>query len=142
MYSLSLKKWEDYLITGLRISLGVIFIWFGGLKVAGYNPVFELVNSTFPLFATENGNILLGLFEVAIGAGLLFNLFYIFVHVVLILHLLGTFMTFIYAPELMFNPGFPILTFAGEFVFKNATLAMAGLVVMAHERRKKHLKLI
>ncbi|MEX2090738.1 MAG: hypothetical protein WD989_01225 [Candidatus Paceibacterota bacterium] len=135
MSSFSNKRWEDYLIKGLRISLGLIFVWFGTLKVAGYNPVFEIVNSTFPFFAAGAGNIILGLAETAIGVGLLFNVFSVFVHVILILHLLGTFTTFIFAPRLMFDPYFPILTFSGEFVFKNATLAMAGLVVLAHERR-------
>ena len=132
-----MKKWEDYLITGLRVSLGLIFVWFGGLKIAGYDPVFEIINSAFPFLASGTGYLILGIGEVAIGIGLLFNIFYLCVHVVLIFHLMGTFSTFVLTPETMFNPKFPILTLAGEFVFKNAALAMAGLVVMAHERRKR-----
>lgn len=137
MYSISLKKWEDYLIVALRVSLGVMFIWFGALKVAGHNPVFELVNSTFPFMATETGNLMLGLFEIAIGVGLMLNIFYLLVNVILVLHLLGTFMTFLFAPEFMFDPYFPILTFSGEFVVKNATLVIAGLLVMVHEKIRR-----
>jgi putative oxidoreductase len=125
------------MITGLRLSLAVIFIWFGGLKIAGYDPVYDIINSSFPFMAEGPGYLLLGIGEVAIGIGLLLNIFYLFVHSALIFHLIGTFSTFVFAPDLMFDPKFPILTLAGEFVFKNATLAMAGLVVMAHERRKR-----
>lgn len=125
------------MITGLRWSLAAIFIWFGALKLFGYDPVYEIINSSFPFMAEGPGYLILGIGEVAIGLGLLFNIFYIVVHLVLLIHLVGTFSTFVFAPELMFSPRFPILTLAGEFVFKNATLAMAGLVVMAHERSKK-----
>lgn len=126
---------EKNLLVGLRLSLGAIFFWFGALKVAGYNPVFEIVNSTFPLLANGAGAMILGLVETLIGLGLFFNIFPIVIHIALILHLSGTFLTFIFAPELMFQPYFPILTLAGEFVFKNAALAMAGLVVLMHKNK-------
>lgn len=132
------RKWEDVLVAALRLSLGIIFIWFGGLKVVGYNPVYEIVQASFPIFATETGNIVLGALETAIGLGLLFSIFPLVTHVALLLHLAGTFMVFVLAPSLMFDPYFPILTLAGEFVFKNATLAMAGLVVLAHARRRSY----
>jgi uncharacterized membrane protein YkgB len=50
-----------------------------------------------------------------------------------VLHLLGTLSVFFLAPEIMFQPYFPLLTFDGEFVFKNLVLAFAALVVLAHE---------
>ncbi len=121
------------LIKYLRLSLGLIFFWFGALKVAGYNPVYEIVNASFPMLATSTGNIVLGVLETLIGLGLLTNIFKKITHTVLILHLLGTFSVFFTAPELMFNPHFPILTLSGEFVFKNITLVIAGLVVLAHK---------
>ena len=134
-----LLRLEDYLIMGLRVSLGFIFFWFGALKVAGYNPVFEIVYSTFPLLAQGTGNAALGIAEAVIGAALLLSWFPLFIHALLIFHLSGTFLAFFSAPELMFDPYFPILTLSGEFVFKNATLAIAGLVVLIHERKKRAL---
>lgn len=125
---------EKLLIFALRVSLGLIFFWFGALKVIGYNPVYEIVYSTFPLFATGIGNVVLGLIEAAIGIGLLWNAFRPLVHGALLLHLVGTFSTFFMAPSLMFDPYFPILTLSGEFVFKNITLAIAGLVVASRNR--------
>ena len=123
---------QKFSISALRISLGIVYFWFGALKVAGYNPVYEIVYSTYPFFVSKSGNLILGALEFAIGLGLLFNIFRHLTHLALFLHLLGTFLVFFTAPELMFDPYFPILTLSGEFVFKNAVLALAGLAVFAH----------
>lgn len=114
--------------------MGLVFFWFGALKLFGYNPVYEIVYASFPWFAYGVGNLILGTGETLIGIGLLSNVFRNFTHTVLILHLAGTFITFITGPELMFQPNFPILTLEGEFVFKNLVLAFAGLVVLSHQK--------
>lgn len=119
----------------MRISLGLVFFWFGALKLFGYNPVYEIVYASFPWFAYGIGNLILGAGEALIGIGLLANFFRKLTHAVLILHLAGTFTVFITGPELMFSPYFPVLTLAGEFVFKNIVLAMAGLVVLTQGKK-------
>lgn len=124
------------LLAGLRLSLGLIFFWFGILKVFGYNPVYDLVYAVHPILVTATGNFLLGAVEALIGLLLLINVLPRVTHIVLVVHLLGTFLTFLTAPELMFDPHFPVLSLAGEFVFKNVTLAMAGLVVLAYSPGK------
>lgn len=129
-----MKNYKNRLIVALRISLGLVFFWFGVLKVFGYNPVYEIVYTSFPFFAAGIGNLILGIGETLIGLGLLTNFFSKFTHAVLILHLAGTFAVFITGPELMFNPHFPILTLSGEFVFKNVVLAVSGLVVLTHSK--------
>lgn len=128
---------ENKLITVLRVTLGFIFLWFGLLKAAGYNPVFELVHGTYPILASDIGNIALGVFEVGLGLLLLSDKFRLITHTLILLHLLGTLITFITTPHLMFDPHFPILSLSGEFVFKNIALAAAGLVVLAHEKRRR-----
>ena len=133
---LASERSRRFAIAGLRWSLALIFIWFGGLKVFGYNPVYEIVNSTWPMFATPVGNQVLGWFEMLIGIALVINTFPAMTHAVLLGHLAGTFATFIIAPHLMFEPYFPILTLAGEFVFKNVTLAMAGIVILLYEKHQ------
>lgn len=135
-----LKGVEDKVITLFRLSLGLIFLWFGLLKIAGYNPVFDIVNGTFPYFATGHGNIILGVAETLIGVLLLVNLLPLLVHVALIIHLLGTLLAFFTASDVLFSPQFPVLTLAGEFVFKNISLAVGGVLVMIHERRRKELE--
>ena len=129
---MKINKWfnSQNSLSALRISLGLVFFWFGALKVAGYNPVYDIVNASFPMFATDTGNIILGAIEALIGLGLLVNRYAKITHISLVLHLLGTFYVFISAPYLMFDPHFPVLTLAGEFVFKNAVLATAGIVLL------------
>ena len=135
------KKCEDALIVALRISIGIIFVWFGFLKISGHNPVADLVQySMVPFFADGNGLIILGALEAIIGILILSNRFLVFTYTVMLLHLAGTFSTFIYGWHLVFSPYFPILSMGGEFVVKNVVLIIAGLVVLAHEERGRMIK--
>ena len=36
----------------LRVSLGLVYLWFGALKVVGMSPVVELVRAAHPSLAT------------------------------------------------------------------------------------------
>src|SRR3989344_550979 len=127
---------ENFLLKVLRVVIGVVFIWFGALKILGYNPVFDLIyNSMAPFLASGVGLIVLGIVEVFIGAMLLSNRARFLTHLLLVLHLLGTFSTFIFGWHVIFDPYFPILTLAGEFVVKNFILVMSGLVVLIHKSR-------
>jgi len=56
-----------YGILALRISLGVIFVWFGVLKVIGDSPVYDLVASTVYLVPPEFFVPFLGFWEIAVG---------------------------------------------------------------------------
>ncbi len=131
-----MKRIEDYLIIGLRLSIALVFFWFGALKFFGYNPVAHIIAGTFPMLAGDNGTLFLGIVEVVIGIGLAINIFPIITHLALVGHLAGTMLTLVVAPSLMFSPHFPILTLEGEFVIKNIVLAMAGIVVLIHERHR------
>ena|SRR3989344_7264038 len=135
---MSLSKYENTLITLLRIVIAIVFIWFGALKVLGYNPVADLIyNSMAPFLAVGNGLIILGSVEIFIGLMLLINRFLRFTHVLLVLHLLGTFSTFIYGWDILFEPTFPILSLSGEFVIKNLVLVISGLVILVHESKRR-----
>ena len=129
-------RYESAAVRVLRLSIATVFIWFGLLKVLGYNPVFDLINAVTPFLAVMPGLAVLGWFETAIGVGLLVNRFRVATHAILAMHLAGTFLTFVTAPELMFTPAFPILSLAGEFVVKNLVLAIAGIVVLLHESHR------
>ena len=132
----NLYHFENKLIVALRVSLGLVFFWFGALKVFGLTPVAEVVGIVSPFLATEVGIIILGAVEVLIGICLMFNWFSKTSLVALVSHLLGTFLVFIMGPEMMFQPYFPILTLTGEFVFKNIVLVIGGLVVLCHDPKK------
>jgi|SRR3989338_886413 len=130
----SAALYEKKLFTLLRYSLAFVFVWFGVLKIAGFNPVFDLINAVMPLAASGPGFIALGVVETLIGMGLFLNRARFFIHSLLLLHLSGTFLTFIVGTDIVFVPYFPVLSLAGEFVVKNLVLAVSGLVVLAHER--------
>jgi putative oxidoreductase len=123
-------------LPSLRILLGLLFVWFGGLKVAGVSPVKAMVAATLP-WADPNVIVpVLGGIEVLLGLGLLSGVALRLVLPALALHLTGTFLTFVMLPAQMFNSSDPLLlTENGEFVTKNLVLISATLVLFAHASR-------
>ena len=125
-------------LTLLRISLGVVFVWFGALKVANVTPVGELVAGTLRFVDPTWFVPFLGGVEVALGLGLLLGRAITVVSAVLVAHLCGTFMVLVMQPELAFQNGNPLLlTTIGEFVIKNVVLIASALVLAARLREVK-----
>lgn len=119
----------------LRISLGVVFIWFGALKVANATPVADLVASTVPWVDRTWFVPTLGTVEVVLGLALLVGRGLTIVTVILVGHLCGTFLVLVMEPQLAFQNGNPLLlTTIGEFVVKNVVLISAALVLAAKLR--------
>ena len=114
----------------LRLSLGVVFIWFGALKLFDVSPVAGLVAGTIPL--PESALLpLLGAFEVVLGLALAMGI-HPAVAMVAAGHLTGTFLVLLVSPEVAFQNGNPLLlTTEGEFVVKNLVLIAAALTVTA-----------
>ena len=122
-------------VPALRILLGVVFIWFGALKIANVSPVFALVAGTLPWAPPHLIVPLLGVVEVALGIGLVTGFMLRLVLPALAAHLAGTFMTFVMLPQLMFRHHDPLLLTAdGEFVLKNLVLISATLVLIVYAR--------
>lgn len=113
----------------LRISLGVVFLWFGALKVVGLSPVADLLEKTVWWLPSSTTVMVLGVLEVAIGLGLTFRIAPRLILLLFTLQMIGTFLTFFVVPGMMFE-GNPLkLTVLGEFVVKNLVLLAAGLSV-------------
>ena len=120
-------------LPGMRILLGVLFVWFGGLKVVGQSPVENIVAGTVPLGDPDLVVGSLGVVEVLLGAALVAGLALRLVLPILAGHLGGTFLTFVMLPELMFrDSNVLLLTESGEFVTKNLVLIAATLVLVTH----------
>jgi putative oxidoreductase len=118
----------------LRGSLGLVFIWFGALKLVGDSPVASLMAATVPWVPIGALLPLLGWVEVAIGVSLLVGRPRRLTLLALAVHLTGTFLTFIMAPNLVVQHGNPLLLTAdGEFVLKNLVLITGALLLLAHE---------
>jgi uncharacterized membrane protein YkgB len=122
----------------LRISLGVVFVWFGALKVFDVSPVSDLVGKT--VYWVDPGWFVpaLGVFEMVVGSLLLLGRALRFTLFLFVAQMVGTFVTFVVLPEVTFQDGNPLLlTVEGEFVVKNLVLLSAALVVGTTVRRRR-----
>ncbi len=127
-----------YGILALRVSLGVVFVWFGALKVIGESPVEELILAT--VYGVPEGAFLIGLgvWEVVIGLGLLFAVALRTTLFLFFLQILGTFSVLVVRPDIAFQGLNPfLLTTEGEFVIKNLVLLSAGFVVGGTVHRER-----
>jgi putative oxidoreductase len=116
----------------LRGAFGVVFIWFGMLKVVGSSPVSDFVAGTLPWLDRAWLVPVVGLVEVAIGIGMIAGRRMFLMCVVLVAHLAGTFLSLIMQPGVAFQRGNPLLlASAGEFVVKNLVFIAAALVLAA-----------
>jgi putative oxidoreductase len=115
----------------LRAALGLVYLWFGGLKVANRSDIFDLVAATLPFVNPHVFVPLLGVFEIILGIGLITGRLPKLVLLGVLGHLAGTFLSVITAPSFMWHHGNPLLlTMDGEFVLKNLVLISAALVLM------------
>jgi uncharacterized membrane protein YkgB len=114
----------------LRISLGVVFLWFGLLKIFDVSPVSSLVAKTIYWFDPDLVVPALGAVEVFVGACLLAGRLMRIALPLLVLQMAGTFLVLVLLPGVAFRDGNPLLlTVEGEFVIKNLVLLSAGLVL-------------
>jgi uncharacterized membrane protein YkgB len=117
-------------ITLLRVALGIVFVWFGALKLVGRSPVADLVAQTVYWIPPAVVVPVLGVWEVVVGLGLLARVALRVVLFLFWLQMAGTFLVLVVRPDIAFQSGNPLLlTVPGEFVIKNLVLIAAGLVI-------------
>ena len=129
-----MRKWG---IPVLRVALGIVFLWFGALKIFGVTPVADLVGQTYSFFPVTEFLVFLGVWEVVIGIGLILKIFLRSVLAMLWLQMLGTFIASILEPSMFFNGNIFLLTIEGEFLVKNLVLVASGIVIGGHEVKKR-----
>jgi uncharacterized membrane protein YkgB len=130
-------------LTFLRISIGIIFFWFGVLKFfEGLSPaegiaIRTIDTLTFHLLPEKVIIVGLATWEVLIGIGLLLNVFMRETLLLLFLQMIGTFTPLFLFPSDVFHV-FPIaLTLEGQYIVKNIVLISAGIVLGATVRGGK-----
>lgn len=132
----TIQKLQQFSVPLLRIAIGLVFVWFGALKVANVTPLADFVANTLPWFDRAWVVPLLGGFEIVLGLALLAGRFLTIVCAALVAHLTGTFLSVAMQPDVVFQHGNPLmLTTEGEFVVKNIVFIAAGLVIAARYRR-------
>jgi putative oxidoreductase len=120
-------------VTALRIALGIVFVWFGALKIVGHSPVIALIQTAFPFMPEPFFLRFLGVWEIAIGAGLISGIALRLTLVLFLAQMSGTLSAPLMAPSMFFAHGnLLLLTTQGEFVVKNIVLITAGLVIAAY----------
>jgi len=114
----------------MRIALGIIFFWFGALKlVPGLSPAEELVRSTVFFVAPDLFQPLLAVWEMAIGLGLILGQFMRLTLLLLFLQMPGTLLPVFVVPQSVFT-WFPFgLTLEGQYIVKNLALVTAAIVL-------------
>ena len=133
---------EQYGYLILRISIAIVFIWFGGLKPLGISPAESLVRGTVYWVDPDIFVPLLGWWEVAIGVTLLFRPLVRIAILLLFLQIPGTFLPLVLLPEVTFTH-FPYgLTTEGQYIIKNLVIIGAALVIGGTVRRDEKREML
>jgi len=126
--------------TLLRLSLGLVFLWFGALKfLPGGSPAENLAGRT--VAALSGGRIppslslpVLAGWECLIGLGLLTGTFLRLILALLFLQMVGTLTPLVLFPHEVFTRIPFVPTLEGQYIIKNLVLISAGVVVGATVR--------
>ncbi|WP_424950925.1 DoxX family protein [Deinococcus sp.] len=129
--------WAKNGITLLRLSLGLVFFWFGVLKFFPGASAAEAL-ATHTISVLTFGHVppavslpVLATWECAIGLGLLSGRFLRLTLVLLFAQMAGTFLPLAFFPHETFKL-FPFIpNLEGQYIIKNLVLVSAGLVVGA-----------
>jgi uncharacterized membrane protein YphA (DoxX/SURF4 family) len=127
-------------VTLLRWSIGLIFVWFGALKlVPGLSPADQIATDTtmaltFGILSEDVARLMLATLELIIGFGLLTGRFLRVTLLLLFLQMAGTLTPMLIFPEQVWSDFPLVLTLEGQYIVKNAVLISAGFVIGATVR--------
>ncbi|TXD52132.1 MULTISPECIES: DoxX family membrane protein [unclassified Polaribacter] len=127
-------------LPAIRLSFGVIFIWFGILKPLGLSAAEGLLKATviwLPFGSADTWLIVIGLWEVVIGIFFFFEKTTRIAIILLFLQMLGTFMPLVLLTEVTFQANnFLLPTLEGQYIIKNLMIISAALVLGGEIKRK------
>lgn len=136
-----ITRWmAKYGVGFLRLSIGIVFFWFGVLKFFPHlSPAADLAMRTTDIltFGTIPSHISLKIlagWECAIGLGLIFRVFMRTTLLLLFLQMIGTISPVFFFPHEVFLriPYAP--TLEGQYIIKNLVLISGGIVIGATVR--------
>ncbi len=136
-----LTRWmARYGVAALRISLGVVFLWFGVLKFfPGLSPAQDLATRTievltFGLIPPAVSLFILAAWESLIGLGLITGWFMRATLLLLIAQMVGTVTPLFFFPAETFTVVPIAPTLEGQYIIKNLVLVSAAVVIGATVR--------
>jgi uncharacterized membrane protein YphA (DoxX/SURF4 family) len=124
----------------LRISVGIVFVWFGVLKfVPGLSAADSLATRTidiltFGMVPPAISRVVLAAWEVAIGLGLLSGKLLRVTLLLLFVQMAGTITPLVLFIDETWKIPFLVPTLEGQYIIKNLVLISAGLVIGATVR--------
>lgn len=131
---------EKYGVLLLRISLGVIFFWFGILKLIGVSEANELATRTVYWIRPDVFIPILAIWEMLIGIGLIVRPLVRAAILLLMLQMPGTFLPLILLPEICWIHAPWAPTLEGQYIIKNLVLISAAIVVGGTVRKSAQSK--
>ena len=124
-----------YGVVLLRISVGVVFFWFGALKlIPGASPAEALIRDSLPFLPMSLFIPFLAIWEMVIGLGFVTGKFMRLTILLMFLQMGGAISPIFLNPAAVFVR-FPfILTLEGQYIIKNIVLMSAAIVIGATVR--------
>ncbi len=129
--------------TILRISVGIVYFWFGALKFfQGLSPAEQLAMQTihkitFGLINDHTNIMMLASWECIVGVLLIMGKWIKPALSLLFLHMVCTFTPFIFFPREIFHVAPYGLSLTGQYIVKNIIIIAAGLVLWKIETQKR-----
>jgi len=127
-------------VTWLRVSVGIVFLWFGGLKFfPGLSPAQDLAARTIGALTlgfvpASSAVLLLAVLETTIGLGLVTGRWLRATLLLLLGQMAGTLTPLVLFPAETFT-AFPYApTLEGQYILKNMVLVSAAIVIGATVR--------
>ncbi|MCT7908583.1 DoxX family membrane protein [Arcobacter lacus] len=128
----------------MRLSLGIIFVWYGMLKFfPTLSPAEDLAIKTidimfFHLIDESLSIKLLAILEVAIGIGFLSGYYTKLVTIIFLGHMLCTFAPLFILPELSFTHAPYAFTLVGQYIVKNIVFILVGVMIYQNETKRAY----
>jgi uncharacterized membrane protein YphA (DoxX/SURF4 family) len=119
----------------LAISIGLVYLWFGGLKYFPHlSPAENLAKNTIYMLTFGNipsnvSIILLAIWETTVGLLLILNIYRKQAIVLALVHMVFTFTPLLFFPEQSFSDAPMGFTLIGQYIFKNIIIISALLTL-------------
>jgi uncharacterized membrane protein YkgB len=143
MLQLKIGKRNFSAVSILRVSIGIIYLWFGALKFFhGYSPAEALAIKTihaltFGLISDSYSIILLASWECLVGVMLIAGKWVKASLALLFVHMICTFTPLFLFPEDSFRYAPYGLSLVGQYIIKNIVIITSALVVWQAEKIKQ-----
>jgi uncharacterized membrane protein YkgB len=135
-----ITRWmAEHGLTLLRVSIGLIFLWFGAIKFwPGLSAADQLATDTiekisFGLIGEDVARVALAILETTIGIGLILGRYIRLVLLLLLGQMMGTVTPLFLFPDITWSQVL-VPTLEGQYILKNMVLVSAGLTIGATAR--------